>query len=141
METRRSARIVALNPSGEVLLLRCSDPTPVDPSRPELLNYWVPAGGGVDTGESLERAAIREGEEETDVELLEMGPLVWCGERVLIRHGTRTRCVERCFVAWGASHGPLRNRTKEETFLPDGFAELVASLMRGEIPSVPIEIA
>jgi 8-oxo-dGTP pyrophosphatase MutT (NUDIX family) len=64
MKVRKSARIVVLDPAGAVLLVRYQDPLAADPSKPELLTYWVPPGGGVDEGESYERAAIRELEEE-----------------------------------------------------------------------------
>jgi hypothetical protein len=52
MRVRKSARIVLVNPAGAVLLVRYHDLTPVNPSEPELLAYWVPPGGGVDEGES-----------------------------------------------------------------------------------------
>ncbi|SRR5258705_8307880 len=67
MKVRKSARIVVLNPAGAVLFLRYHDSTPVNPNKPELLTYWVPPGGGVEEGESFERAAIRELEEETEL--------------------------------------------------------------------------
>jgi ADP-ribose pyrophosphatase YjhB (NUDIX family) len=157
MKIRKSARIVVLDPAGAVLLVRHQDPTSVDPRNPELLTYWVPPGGGVDEGESYEQAAIRELEEETGVEVSGVGPQVWSRERDLIHKGELKRHMERYFIARAEPPQVLRNRTKEsieeirwwtlkelrastETFLPEDFVELVALVIAGDVPSVPIDI-
>ena len=56
MRTRNVARIVAINPDNEVLLLRYRHDRSLDPEKPELLEYWVPPGGGLRSGESSEDA-------------------------------------------------------------------------------------
>jgi len=157
VKVRKGARIVVLDPAGAVLLVRYHDQTSVDPTNPGLLTYWVPPGGGVDEGESFEHAAIRELEEETGIELAEVGPQIWSRERALVHGGELKRHLERYFVARVQPPRVLRNRTAEpieeirwwtldelrrspETFLPEGFVELVAPLMGGELPSMPIEI-
>ena len=157
MTVHRSARVVLLNPHGAVVLVRYHDSAPINPNKPELLAYWVPPGGGVDEGESFERAAVRELEEETGIVPSEVGPQVWVREIQLLRHGELKRYLECYFIAWGEPPQQLRNRTMEkieeirwwtldelrassETFLPECFVELVAPLMAGNVPSVPIEI-
>lgn len=157
MKVRRSARIIVLNRTGAVLFVRYDDSTPIDPGKPGLLTYWVPPGGGVESGESFEQAAIRELEEETGIELSEVGSQIWSRERQLMHRGELKRYVERYFLASAESPRLLRNRTREkigeirwwtldelrgssETFLPEGFAELVAPLLRGEVPSAPVDI-
>jgi len=157
MKIRKSARIVVLDPAGAVLLVRHEDPTSVDPGNPELLTYWVPPGGGVDEGESYERAAIRELEEETGVQLSEVGPQIWSRERDLIHGGELKKHMERYFIAWAKPPHALRNRTGEgivdirwwtlnelrastETFLPEDFVELFASVIVGDVPPTPIDI-
>ncbi|MRH93064.1 NUDIX domain-containing protein [Nocardia sp. SYP-A9097] len=56
---RTSARIVLLDEGNRVLLLRGRDPKVPD------VEFWFTIGGGVDPGESLREAAIRELYEET----------------------------------------------------------------------------
>lgn len=58
---RVAARLLPVNPSGEVLLLQGQDP-----ARPGDL-HWVSIGGAVDEGETHEQAAIRELFEETGI--------------------------------------------------------------------------
>jgi ADP-ribose pyrophosphatase YjhB (NUDIX family) len=130
----------------------------VNPDEPRLLAYWVPPGGGVDEGESYERAAMRELEEETGIELSEVGPQIWTRERQLMYRGEFKKYVERYFIAWADASRPLRNRTMErieeirwwtlaelrastETFLPEGFVELIERVMVGDLPSAPIDIS
>jgi 8-oxo-dGTP pyrophosphatase MutT (NUDIX family) len=58
---RVCARLLPVNAAGEVLLLHGWDPAA--PGSP----YWFSIGGGVDPGESLVDAAVREMHEETGV--------------------------------------------------------------------------
>lgn len=56
---RHAARVLPINPAGEVLLLHC-----INPSAPEA-PYWVSIGGGLEPGEDERQAAVRELWEET----------------------------------------------------------------------------
>lgn len=56
---RRAARVLLLDPDGRVLMLHGWDP-----ARPEH-TYWFTVGGGLEPGESLLEAAVREAFEET----------------------------------------------------------------------------
>jgi 8-oxo-dGTP pyrophosphatase MutT (NUDIX family) len=68
---RRSAKVLLLDPDGRVLLF-----SGVDPAQPNRPPIWFPVGGGVDQGETLEAAAIREVKEETGLLIEDPGPVV-----------------------------------------------------------------
>ncbi len=68
---RRAARVVLLDPDDRILLLSGAEPS--DPS----LNWWFTPGGGVEEGETLERAALREVAEETGIHDVRLGPVLW----------------------------------------------------------------
>jgi 8-oxo-dGTP pyrophosphatase MutT (NUDIX family) len=69
---RPAARVLVLA-EGSVLLLKG-----VDPARPDAGSWWFTPGGGVDAGESLQAAAVREVFEETGLRLdvRDLGPVV-----------------------------------------------------------------
>jgi 8-oxo-dGTP pyrophosphatase MutT (NUDIX family) len=70
---RRAARVLVVDVAGRVLMLRGCDPA--DPGQP----YWFTVGGGLEPGESVVEAAMRELFEETGlrVSVDEVGAPVW----------------------------------------------------------------
>lgn len=73
---RKCARAIVVNDLNEVLMIKHKDTIPANPLTPDILEYWVPPGGGVDEHESFVEAAIRELSEETGIELQNMQSLI-----------------------------------------------------------------
>lgn len=71
---RIGARVLLLDEHDRVLLMHARDPD--DPGH----HWWELPGGGLDDGETLEQAAMREVAEETGIELDQLGPQVWIRE-------------------------------------------------------------
>ncbi|HEV7212531.1 MAG TPA: NUDIX domain-containing protein [Blastococcus sp.] len=155
---RPAARVVVLDPEGRVLLLGARLTDPAIP--PGDVLFWYTPGGGVETGESLRAAAVRELAEEiglvTDPAALE-GP-VWFRRHLDTFGGEQFDARETYFVLRDVVHEvdpsgrteleilgdePHRWWTaeeiagSEETFAPDRLAELLAELVEGPWSGVP----
>ncbi len=70
---RRAARVLVVDPDGRLLLMHG-----FDPQKPSV-GYWFTPGGGLQPGESMEQAAVREMGEETGfaVSPTDLGSPVW----------------------------------------------------------------
>ena len=140
---RRSVRIVLLNDSNRILLMKV-----VLPDR----SFWCTLGGGVKKGESPAQAVRRELFEETGLGEGDVatGPLIWEGEHVLPRDGIPTLHQESFFLCRTSSARICTDhmtdeeqavvtamrwwsveemRQTREVIVPPGLAELLAELI------------
>ena len=154
---RHVARVILLDQAGNVLLVRYEDPEPMDPDGEGPLTYWVPPGGALDQGENHLSAAMRELNEETGL-TVEIGPWLWQSKHILRFKGQLITQQERFYLArLEVLAPPVSNRSPETIvehrwwslpelqfasvkFFPEGFVRLVAPIIYGQLPSMPLQI-
>ncbi|MEU8268275.1 NUDIX domain-containing protein [Sphaerisporangium sp. NPDC049002] len=87
---RQAARVIVLDDSDQVLLLRYEEGNGV---------FWATPGGALDAGETHTQAAIRELREELGIEEVELGPQLASRAKTHMIHGELTEQVEKYFIA------------------------------------------
>jgi 8-oxo-dGTP pyrophosphatase MutT (NUDIX family) len=111
---RSSVRVVLLDDDGRMLLFRT-----VDPTMPDLGEWWELPGGGVEAGESFVDTAVREIAEETGFELARaaVGVPTWRRDSTYVRRHRRTWQHEVVVVAHVVGRAPVparEGRTEDE---------------------------
>jgi 8-oxo-dGTP pyrophosphatase MutT (NUDIX family) len=154
---RPTARILLADPEGRVLLFSGREP---DGSR-----WWFTPGGGVDRGETVRAAGVRELFEETGIVCAEadLGQVVatsasqWLAaeegrlffgahsyfflrvaERTLNTDGQED--LERSLITGHHWWSVAELRAATERVWPPGLSELMERLLRGETPTAPVRL-
>jgi len=157
LRERLTARIVLLDSEDRLLLMRGRLPdAPYGP------DFWFTVGGGLEPGESLQAAALREAYEETGLTDLVLGPVVWLDETILRDGDLEPRHFRQRYILARTSGGALSRagwqalehqlvdemrwwtldelRTTSDTVYPIGLAELLADVLAGRIAPEPLVI-
>lgn len=149
-------RVVIIDPDDKVLLLGARDPA-------DGQVFWFVPGGGAEPGESLEQTALRELAEEIGLtdEVDLKGP-VWTRTHTFDWNGKQITQQETffcCRISCSLSADDIFPEGPEGEFFagarwlspeeiaaltgvvaPTRMADLVSSLIRGELPDVPIDV-
>lgn len=152
MRVRPTVRVVLFDPLDRVLLYRFEDDRIRDPADPDAVRtkwFWALVGGGIEPGEDLHAAAVRELREETDLSAVALGRVVLEREKVLAFDGEPILFQERYVIghtrvttiSWdgveAAERAVFREhrwwtlaelRTTTDTVFPEGLGDLVARL-------------
>ena len=158
MRERLTARVLLFDPEDRLLLMRGRLP-----DAPQGPDFWFTVGGGLEDGESLEAAALREAQEETGLADVELGPVLWRDETILSDADLTPRLFKQRYVLARTTGGPLSRagwqalehelvdemrwwsldelRATADTVYPIGLAELLVDVLAGRIASEPLLIA
>jgi 8-oxo-dGTP pyrophosphatase MutT (NUDIX family) len=157
MVRERNAARVVLVADGRVLLQQG-----FDPGRPESGTWWITPGGGVNNGESVEDAAVREVVEETGLHLspAQLGPVIATRVAHFEFDGRRFRQSESFFAVHVEAFAPQHHgwdeveqralldhrwwsvaelRATEERVYPSELADVVQAVIDGTL-SRPIRL-
>lgn len=156
---RPAARVLVLDDSDRLLLFRHEGAFQTGDFAGTSL--WAPPGGGLETGESHEQAAMRELWEETGLRNAQIGPCVWLRDAVFTWEGIEYDSHE-CYYVCRVPNFTVDTTNLEphervemteyrwwsyseiaaslEIFVPRDLVTLVLPLLQGEYPDEPFRI-
>ncbi|WP_186815319.1 NUDIX hydrolase [Terrabacter aerolatus] len=153
--SRPTVKLLILDEEDRLLLIHSRDPK----SRDEC---WYPVGGGLEQGETLQQAAVREAAEETGIKELPTGHPVWSRDHTYTYNGREVEVHEDWLLHRVINFRPApaaltkyerssilgfrwwsipELRSTTETVSPPGLGQRLADLLHSGVPSTPIDIS
>ena len=134
MRVRESIRAILITPTDEVLLMRIRAP-----GRDEC--FWITPGGGMESGETMDRCLKRELEEELGLRQFDVGPLVWLRQHTFNWGGERIRQSERYYIVQVERFEPKMSDAVEAQVLQQFRWWSMPELMKAEERLTPLSLA
>lgn len=152
IKTRVCGRGLIVNPEKQILLMKVDHPDVFDPDGYIKSPFWITPGGGLEPNETIPQAVAREIMEECGFNNIDVGPVIWYWEHILVIRGIYYKlCDYFCVVHMGQSHDPICRENDEEremileyrwwdladlvksldVFVPGNLAQLFKGLLTG----------
>ena len=149
-----TVKLLLVDEEERLLLIHSRDPVSGD-------DCWYPVGGGLEPGETIQQAAIREASEETGLTELPAGDPVWTRDHTYTYIGRDIQVHEDWLLHRVTNFSPApaaltdyesssilgfhwwsiaELKTTTETVFPPRLGQRLSTLLRSGIPSTPIDI-
>lgn len=127
MRVRKSVRLLILNDKNETLLSRYEGLDIYEPGFGRLDSHWETIGGGIDEGETLLEAAMREAYEESGLTAddINVGPVIWQGQNEIVFNGKHRTAHHTYMLAY------MKREIAAEDIIPQGLTEEELGFMVG----------
>jgi len=136
---RRTARVILLDPDDRVLLMKGRLP-----SDPTAAGVWFTVGGGIESGETLLEAAVREIREETGLSDVAFGGVAWRDEVTVLDRKRRPVVIKDTFIVARCGGGETSRsgwQAMEREFVDDMRWWSLAELAQSDEPIWPPDLA